>query len=130
MKSLGALPTGSQALLDAYRGSDTVLIPSHYEPLGIVALEAWASGVPVLARRVGGLGHLVSDGVNGLHFESDVELPALLARLADSLELRQQLAGRAREQVRNYDWDVFARRTAGLYFDLVESARATVRPFG
>ena len=47
-----------------------VVMPSHYESFGMVALEAMAMGTPVIASEVGGLAHLVQHGVTGFHVPS------------------------------------------------------------
>lgn len=69
-----------------YRGIDWFCIPSRDEPFGLVALESFAHGVPVLASSVGGLAEIVTDGVNGLLFRADD--PAALA--ATLLRAQQQ----------------------------------------
>src|SRR5262249_40533228 len=50
-----------------YAASEALIMPSHYESFGMVALESMASGTPVIASEVGGLAFLVRDGVNGYH---------------------------------------------------------------
>jgi D-inositol-3-phosphate glycosyltransferase len=45
-----------------YSAADVVIVPSHYESFGMVALEAMACGVPVVASQVGGLAFLIQDG--------------------------------------------------------------------
>ncbi len=49
------IPSDSQDLVDAYHAADLFLLPSFHEPFGIVILEAWSAGLPVLASNVGGL---------------------------------------------------------------------------
>ena len=53
---------------------DTFVLPSRHEPFGIVVLEAWAAGRPVIVSEVGGLQRLVDGGEDGLFIDSgDVE---------------------------------------------------------
>ncbi len=58
--------TTPEKMVGFYREADIVLVPSHYEGFGIVALEAMSWGVPVIASEVGGLSEIVCDKVNGL----------------------------------------------------------------
>jgi D-inositol-3-phosphate glycosyltransferase len=59
-------PEAHDVLADFYRASDALLVPSRSESFGLVAAEAQASGLPVVAANVGGLGYAVADGVSGL----------------------------------------------------------------
>lgn len=72
-----------------YRSIDWFCIPSRDEPFGLVALESFAHGVPVLAASVGGLAEIVTDGVNGLRFRADDP-----AALAAALQQAQQQGDR------------------------------------
>src|SRR5688572_28251192 len=62
----GHLPDADLAAL--LRAADAVVLPSRYEPFGIVALEAAAAGAPLVASTAGGLGEVVLDGETGLSF--------------------------------------------------------------
>ncbi|MBL1103798.1 glycogen synthase [Streptomyces sp. 5-8] len=103
--------------------------PSVYEPLGIVNLEAMACGTPVVASRVGGIPEVVQDGRTGLLVDVDDDFVAALARALDTVladpeaARRMGEAGRARA-VREFGWDVVARRTAGLYGEILGRARS------
>ena len=62
---------GFKANMEAfYQGMDLLVIPSHFEPMGMVAIEAMACGVPVLAANVPGLNEVVKHGVNGWTYPS------------------------------------------------------------
>ena len=56
---------GQETLHRYYAAADVVVMPSHYESVGMVALEAMACGTPVIATDVGGLSQLVRDGETG-----------------------------------------------------------------
>ena len=62
---IDGLAAGSRELVDAFHGADIFLLPSIHEPFGIVILEAWAAGLPVVATRVGGIPSFVSNGEDG-----------------------------------------------------------------
>ncbi|MCB0159063.1 MAG: glycosyltransferase, partial [Caldilineaceae bacterium] len=68
-----------------YAAAEMVVMPSHYESFGMVALESMAMGTPVIASEVGGLAHLVRDGYNGYLVPSR-DPAALAARILDVLE--------------------------------------------
>jgi glycosyltransferase involved in cell wall biosynthesis len=101
------------------RSADAVVCTPSYEPFGIVALEAMACGVPVVAAAVGGLTDTVVDGVTGL-LVRPAELAPRLRRLLDDPGLRQQYgtAGLDRAQVR-YSADRVAADTLRVYRQLV-----------
>lgn len=100
------------------RSADAVIATPWYEPFGIVALEAMACGVPVIASRVGGLADTVVDGVTGLHVP--VRDPGAIAEALALLTSQPELAvTMGRESIRrvrqSYTWDLVARQTASVY---------------
>ncbi len=60
----------SAELIAAFKAADIFVLPSLFEPFGIVVLEAWSAGVPVMVSKVGGLQRLVEDGVTGVFFDN------------------------------------------------------------
>ena len=94
-----------------------LVCPSRREAFGIVNLEAFASGIPVIASRVGGIPDIIQDGVNGLLVEPDD--PAQLADRMDLLindkALRDNLVRNALACVSGYDWSNIAREYIGIY---------------
>lgn len=104
--------------------------PSVYEPLGIVNLEAMACGTPVVASRVGGIPEVVDDGRTGLLVDVDDGAGGFEPGLTRALDTvlgdpqaarRMGEAGRARA-VGEFGWDAVARRTAGLYEEILKGA--------
>ncbi|WP_225826570.1 glycogen synthase [Streptomyces naphthomycinicus] len=101
--------------------------PSVYEPLGIVNLEAMACGTPVVASRVGGIPEVVDEGRTGLLVDVDDDFGSGLARALDALlgdpdtARRMGEAGRVRA-VGEFGWGAVARRTAGLYEEILKQA--------
>jgi D-inositol-3-phosphate glycosyltransferase len=100
-----------------YSAAEAVVVPSHYESFGMVALEAMACGTPVVASQVGGLAYLVQDGVTGYTVPySDVE--ALANRLSDLIKnkpLRDQLGSQAAAVAKDFSWDIIARQIRDCY---------------
>ncbi len=104
-----------ERLRAAYLQADRFIIPSRHEPFGIVVLEAWSSGAPVIASNIGGLGRLVVDGRNGVKFESD-NLDSLLAAYEKSPDRGSDICREAyREIVNKYDWKIVAKRLLDFY---------------
>jgi D-inositol-3-phosphate glycosyltransferase len=100
-----------------YAAAEMVVMPSHYESFGMVALEAMAMGTPVIASEVGGLAHLVQPGVNGFHVPSR-DHEALAARILELLtdkELRQQLGRQARTYAKQYSWENITAQMMDIY---------------
>jgi glycosyltransferase involved in cell wall biosynthesis len=95
-----------QELVDAYRAADVFLFPSTTETFGLVALEAMACGVPVIAANTGGVLDIIKDGENGLLFnpERPAEIGALVRRLRQEPGLREQLAGTGLSHARGRSW--------------------------
>ena len=102
----------------ALAAADAVVLPSRYEPFGIVALEAAAAGAPLVASTAGGLGEVVVDGRTGVSFPPG-DVPAI-AGAVDTV-LRDPAAARARACAArdrlavDFDWGRIARATAEVY---------------
>jgi len=100
-----------------YAAAEVVVMPSHYESFGMVALEAMAMGTPVIASEVGGLAHLIQPGVTGFHVPSrDPEaLAARLLVLLTDKALRQKLGQQARTYAKQYSWEAITARMIDVY---------------
>ena len=97
-----------QELASYYAAADICVVPSHYEPFGLVAIEAMASRTPVIASEVGGLKFSVKDGETGLLAPPKDE--AAFASAIDSIlsdsEWARQLGQNARNRVESkFSWD-------------------------
>lgn len=106
-----------------YRLGDLLVVPSQFEePFGMVAIEAMASGVPVLAARKGGLPEFVVPGKTGFLIE-DLEDPRRFALQIEALLDRTDLAGvchAARAYVEDHHgWDEVVRQTEALYAEIL-----------
>jgi D-inositol-3-phosphate glycosyltransferase len=112
---------GQDTLPYYYSAAEVVVMPSHYESFGMVALEAMACGTPVIASQVGGLAFLVQDGVTGYTVpdgDDDILCEKLALILGDE-SLRQRMGRNAAEYARNYDWEKIAKQIVGVYEELV-----------
>lgn len=122
---------GDDVLHSLYRISDLTVVPSIYEPFGLVALEAMASGCPCIVADTGGLREVVPTDNVGLRFRS--RDPESLANMAEKVltdpELRDRLVTEASDHVLTFDWLDVARQTQALYDDAVAvGASPTVLP--
>jgi len=123
---VGPLPPESDGLADLYRAADLFVLPSSHEPFGIVVLEAWSAGLAVVATRVGGLGELVRDGVDGLLVppEDGAALAAAVVSLLADEPRRRTLAAAGLLEVRSrYTWPAVAARLEGLYHEILRRRR-------
>ncbi len=116
---------GDDVLHSLYRIADLCVVPSLYEPFGLVALEAMASGCPCIVADTGGLREIVpEDDRVGLRFNGgDPEhLAVMVERLLTDDALRDRLVAEASEHVLRFDWADVARQTATLYDELGRAA--------
>ena len=112
------LPPGSAELEAAFASANVFVLPSVHEPFGIVALEAMARGIPLIASNVGGLPDFVKDGENGLLF--DPSDPANLVRAFDRLvalppERIEAMVSAARATADQFTWRSVIDRLMRLY---------------
>ena len=108
---------GDDVLHTLYRIADLTVVPSIYEPFGLVALEAMASGCPCLVADTGGLREVVPHEDVGLRFHSSDprSLADVAIRVLADDELGRRLVAEAYEHVRSFDWSDVAEQTAALY---------------
>ncbi|MGH8965043.1 MAG: ABC transporter substrate-binding protein, partial [Actinomycetes bacterium] len=104
--------------VQALQAADAAVLPSHYEPFGIVALEAAATGTPLVTSNVGGLGEAVINGQTGMSFapRDVVGLAAAVRAVLDDPEAAQRRAIAARERLSaDFDWHTVAAETSQVY---------------
>ncbi len=105
-------------LLPVLHRVDAAVLPSHYEPFGIVALEAAAAGTPLVTSNIGGLGEAVINGRTGVSCAPrDVAgLAAAVRVVLDDPEAAQRRARAARERLTSaFDWKTVSEETAQVY---------------
>ncbi len=111
---------GDDVLHSLYRVADLCVVPSLYEPFGLVALEAMASGCPCIVANTGGLAEVVPNDDVGLRFRS--RDPRSLARMMERVltddALRNRLVAEASEHVLRFDWNDVAASTRRVYAEL------------
>jgi len=111
---------GDDVLHSLYPIADICVVPSIYEPFGLVALEAMASGCPCIVADTGGLREVVPDDGAGLRFRPrDPEALAEVAiRVLRDEDLGRRLVAEGREHIRGFDWADVAESTSELYGEL------------
>jgi glycogen(starch) synthase len=122
---------GDDMLHSLYRVAEVVIVPSIYEPFGLVALEAMASGCLCVVADTGGLREVVpADETVGLRFPArdSAALGRVLERVLTDDDERAQVVAEAREHVLQFDWEEVARRTCGVYAALAGPRLAPSKP--
>ncbi len=107
-----------EQLLHLLHRADAAVLPSHYEPFGLAALEAAAAGTPLATSNTGGLGEAVIDGQTGTSFPPrDVaRLAAAVRAVLDDPAAAQRRARAARQRLTSdFDWQTVAQRTVQVY---------------
>lgn len=114
---------GQDTLPYYYSAAEVVIMPSHYESFGIVALEAMACGTPVIASRVGGLAYLIKEGKTGYFVPSqDPEaLAAKLRLLFVDHALRDRLGAQAVVHAQQFRWEEITDEIANVYRQMISN---------
>jgi UDP-glucose:(heptosyl)LPS alpha-1,3-glucosyltransferase len=102
--------------------ADIFVLPTLYEPFGLVILEAMAAGVPVITAKDAGAVEGLRHGVHGLYLDdprSVDELSQTIQQLTDDEELRRQMSSVNLAAVRNYSWERIAEKTLDVYRQIV-----------
>lgn len=119
----GLGPT-SQQVVDAYHAADVFALPSLHEPFGIVILEAWAAGLPVVAANVGGVPGFVRHGADALLADptDDGAFSVAVLRLLVERERADELAQAARSRCRReFSWTSCVERLVELYEEVTRA---------
>lgn len=106
-----------------YSAAEMVIMPSHYESFGMVALESMACGTPVIASLVGGLIHLIEDGVTGYHVpvENALVLSERISGLLKDKALRYRMGHDAFAFAKKYSWETIAASMLKIYEEMLGS---------
>ena len=121
-----------RALAATLAAADLVVLPSVYEPFGLVALETAAQGTPIAVSRTGGLAETVVDGVTGRTFAplDPRDLAEVVTQVLDDPRGASVMARAAVRRLRaEHDWPSAAERTVEVYADaVIERARGAPLP--
>ncbi len=111
-----------------YGAADVCVVPSYYESFGLVAVEAMACGLPVVASGVGGLRETVQDGQTGylVPWRCPEPFAERLDLLLSNEPLRRSLGHEARAAVERFRWSEVAARVEDVYHELVSQYRGVV----
>jgi D-inositol-3-phosphate glycosyltransferase len=123
-------PTDRATLAEFYRAADLLVMPSHSESFGLVALEAQACGTPVVAASVGGLSTAVAQGRSGILIDGHDpdRWGSVIAGALDDSELLRELSGGAVAHAAGFSWQATAARTLEVYRStLAEHGRAVLQ---
>jgi glycosyltransferase involved in cell wall biosynthesis len=120
VRFLGAM-SPNNGLIDLYKSTDTVVVPSRNEPFGIVVLEAWAAGKPVVATQNGGPRDFVSHGEDGyLVYDNPQSICWGVNTTLGNFEHARWMGGRGRVKAAyGFSWDAISRQTEAVYEELV-----------
>lgn len=112
-------PRPPEELVSVYRAADVVAMPSYNETFGLVAMEAQATGTPVVAARVGGLPHAISEGETGVLVDGHdpADWADALEGLLDDDEARIRMGEDAVEHASQFSWAITAERLVSVYND-------------
>ncbi|MCA6094855.1 D-inositol-3-phosphate glycosyltransferase [Streptomyces sp. SCA3-4] len=122
-------PVGQDRLADWYRAASVLVMPSHSESFGLVAIEAQASGTPVVAASVGGLPVAVRDEVSGFLIpgHDPADYADALGRFAADPQLVDRMGDAAARHAQSFGWGAAAAATAEVYTAAIAERRRRLR---
>lgn len=116
----------SDDLCNAFHAADFFVLPSLHEPFGIVVVEAWAAGLPVVSSNAGGLAGLITDQSTGRLFDpsrAGACATAVLAALdAPAEETNQMIRAARREVEEKYSWEQVTEQLKAVYTQVLNHA--------
>ena len=119
-------PRPQEELAALYRAADVVIVPSHSESFGLVALEAQACGTPVVAADVGGLRSIVGAGGTLVASRSPHDFAAAMTPFLVDARIRAEASAQARRTAQRFGWEATAAATLGVYSGVLQSRMSQV----
>ena len=110
-----------EELLEVYASADVFVLPSAFEGLPTVILEAMASGKPIVATNVGGISSIVKEGVNGfvIDYENLEQLAKSITIILTDEKLAKIMGENGREIAKNCDWSVISKKIEHVYQEVL-----------
>lgn len=120
VRFLGALGPNSD-LINLYKSADVVCVPSRNEPFGIVVLEAWAAGKPVVATRNGGPSEFITHGHDGyLVYDNPPSICWGINEIFGNFAHARWMGERGRVKAAySFSWGKIGTQTEGVYYELL-----------
>jgi glycosyltransferase involved in cell wall biosynthesis len=124
----GGLPPNDPRVVGLLQSASALLLPSLSETFGLVILEAWAAGAPVLSARASGPAALIESGHNGWLFDLDQPqaFHEALERTLDHPAQARAMAARGGLVTERYSVNTLAAGLKGLYEELIEEKRCAM----
>ncbi|MEO7298134.1 MAG: glycosyltransferase family 4 protein [Verrucomicrobiota bacterium] len=122
----GGLPPGDPRLVGLFQEARVLLLPSISEPFGLVILEAWAAGTPVISSRTSGASDLITEGSTGWIFDLDkaADFHAAVDAALSNPEKTRHMGATGSELVQTkFDTNILAETVKNLYEELIEEKR-------
>ncbi len=110
-----------------FKGADAFVLPTYYEPFGMVVIEAMGAGIPVITSADAGAVEDLEHGTHGLFVRDPLsaeELAVQVRRLMDDVELRRRLGAAGREASKRFLWERVAGETLDVYSDVIRGRSA------
>lgn len=104
-----------------FAASDVFILPTQYEPFGLVITEAMAAGLPVVVSKLAGAAELIVDGVNGVLLDDPFNETEIMRKVSDLLlnpSKMKEMGRNAEETIEKYSWDFVTNETMKLYQSL------------
>ncbi len=105
-------------IVDYYRISDIVVLPSLMEATSISGLEALSCGIPVIGTNIGGIPYIIHNGINGILVSprNVQEITSAINYLLSSEKIRQEMGNRSRSLIEEkFSWDVIVKEVENIY---------------